>query len=231
MLAPQAWEPFEDAAPAAGAPSGVPDLMQWSVHSQRCPEGEGPLPTPDLWAPPGADCAASTNASWPSELPGLDPDGTAGSTRVHTPYPNGGYSPDRFGLRMPSFDLGDLPRMGSPTAAAVALAGSQFDAAVGLGSSGNDGAAGFAGAWTNSRAQVEPAGLAASGCGLPRTAAASSGAEADPAALEQLVLFSKLLVEAMGESGEGESPAGQVSSHGCHKCGIYTAVLISGCGL
>ncbi len=210
VLEPQAWEPFNDAAPAAGAPSVVPDLMQWSVHSQRCPEGEGPLPpTPDLWAFPGGDCATSTNVSWLPELPGLDLNGTAGSTRVHTPHPNGSSGADRLGLRKLSLDLGDLPCMGSPTAAAVALAGSQVDAATGLSSSG---AAGCAGAGANSRAQAEPAGSAASGCGLPRAAAASSGAKADPAALEQLVLFSKLLVEAMGETGEGESPAGQVSS-------------------
>ena len=208
MLDPQAWEPFDDAAQAAGTPPAVPDLMQWSVHSQRCPEGEGPLPTPDLWAPPGADRATSSSASW---LPDLDLNDTAGSTRVHTPDPNGSSGADCFGLRMPSLDLGDLPRMGSPTAAAVALAGSQTDTALGLSSSRNDGAAGSAGAGGSSRAQVEPAGSAASGCGLSSMAVASSGGEADPAALEQLVLFSKLLVEAMGESGEGESPAVQVS--------------------
>ena len=203
----QAWEPFDDAAPAAGAPSVVPDLMQWSVHSQRCPESEGLLPTPDLWASPGADCATSTTALW---LPELDLDGTAGSTRVHTPHPTGTSGGHNFGLRMPSLDLGDLPRMGSPTAAAVALAGSQVDAAAGLSSGGNDGDADSPGAGAGSRAQVGPAGSAASGYGLPRAAAASSGVKADPAALEQLVLFSKLLVEAMGESGEGETSAGQV---------------------
>ena len=201
VLEPQAWEPFDNAAQAAGTPPAVPDLMQWSVHSQRCPEGEGPLPTPDLWAPPGADRATSSSASW---LPDLDLNGTAGSTRVHTPDPNSSSGADCFGLHMPSLDLGDLPRMGSPTAAAVA-------AASGLSSGRNDCAAGSAGAGGSSGAQVEPAGSAASGCGLSSMAVASSGGEADPAALEQLVLFSKLLVEAMGESGEGESPAVQVS--------------------